>query len=293
MPERIKLAIGERHRAVRLDRPDKHNALDLAMFEALARVQRQLAATRDLRAVVLCGAGVDFCSGLDVKAAMHDRLGMIRLLWKWLPWQANLAQRAGTAGAACGAGHRRHPRALLGRRAADCARRGLSHRGAGGVAVGDGEPWGLIPDMGGTLALRELLGRDQAMKLAMTAEEISGERALQLGLVTALDREPLESALRFAGELARRPEAAVNGVKRLYRKSWSGSQGAALAREIALPGADPGAVQAASTARMKSPMRSKASTASGTSGLRICQTCSSPGQTCRRAGEPAARALLT
>jgi enoyl-CoA hydratase/carnithine racemase len=65
----------------------------------------------------------------------------------------------------------------------------------------------------------------------MTAEEIDGERALQLGLVTALDREPLESALRFAGELARRPEAAVNGVKRLYRKSWSGSQGAALARE--------------------------------------------------------------
>jgi enoyl-CoA hydratase/carnithine racemase len=93
--------------------------------------------------------------------------------------------------------------------------------------------WGLIPDMGGTLALRELLGRDQAMKLAMTAEEISGERAFELGLVSALSDDPLAAAEAFAAQLAERPTDAVQGVKRLYRKSWSGSSGAALARETA------------------------------------------------------------
>lgn len=232
MPERISLEVEKGIARVRLNRPEKRNALDLAMFEALARVQRQLAGTRDLRAVVLCGAGVDFCSGLDVKAAMHDRRGMLRLLWKWLPWQANLAQRAGI-------GWRRLAVPVIAAIHGRCWGGGLQIAlGADfRVAAPDASlsvmesKWGLIPDMGGTLALRELLGRDQAMKLAMTAEVIDGERALQLGLVTELDREPLAFALRFAGDLGSRPAAAVNGVKRLYRKSWGGSQGAALARE--------------------------------------------------------------
>lgn len=232
MTERIALEVENGLARVRLNRPEKHNALDLPMFEALAGVQRRLARTRGLRAVVLSGAGVDFCTGLDVKSAMHDRRGMIRLLWKWLPWQANLAQRAGI-------GWRRLPVPVIAAIHGRCWGGGLQIAlGAdfrisapdASLAVMESK-WGLIPDMGGTLALRELLGRDQAMQLAMTAEEVSGERALQLGLVTALDGDPLAAALRFAARLSERPAGAVDGVKRLYRKSWSGSRGGALARE--------------------------------------------------------------
>jgi enoyl-CoA hydratase/carnithine racemase len=232
MSERIDLAVENGVARVELNRPDKHNALDLPMFQALARAQRQLAGTPNLRAVVLSGAGVDFCTGLDVKAAMHDRRGMLRLLWKWLPWQANLAQRAGI-------GWRTLAVPVIAAIQGRCWGGGLQIAlGADfRIAAPDASlsvmesKWGLIPDMGGTLALRELLGRDQAMRLAMTAEEVSGERALQLGLVTALDSAPLDAALRFAGQLRERPAPAVTGVKRLYRKSWSGSGGAALARE--------------------------------------------------------------
>jgi enoyl-CoA hydratase/carnithine racemase len=71
------------------------------------------------------------------------------------------------------------------------------------------------------------------MKLAMTAEEISGERALELGLATELSDDPQAAALAFATRLAERPADAVAGVKRLYRKSWSGGTGAALSRETA------------------------------------------------------------
>jgi enoyl-CoA hydratase/carnithine racemase len=232
MSDRIALDVENRLARVQLNRPEKHNALDLPMFEALAAAQRRLAGIRGLRAVVLSGAGVDFCTGLDVKSAMHDRRGMVRLLWKWLPWQANLAQRAGV-------GWRRLPVPVIAAIHGRCWGGGLQIAlGAdfrfsapdASLAVMESK-WGLIPDMGGTLALRELLGRDQAMQLAMTAEEVSGERALQLGLVTALDSDPLAAALRFAGQLGERPAGAVNGVKRLYRKSWSGSRGAALARE--------------------------------------------------------------
>jgi enoyl-CoA hydratase/carnithine racemase len=234
MSDRIKLTVKDEMAQVRLDRPDKRNALDLEMFKAIAAVQKRLRRSHELKAVVLSGAGIDFCSGLDVKSAMHDRRGMVRLLWKWLPWQANLAQRVSV-----GWRELRTPviAAIQGR----CWGGGLQIAlGADfRIAAPDASlsimesKWGLIPDMGGTLALRELLGRDQAMKLAMTAEEISGERAFELGLVSALSDDPLAAAEAFAAQLAERSTDAVQGVKRLYRKSWSGSSGAALARETA------------------------------------------------------------
>jgi enoyl-CoA hydratase/carnithine racemase len=232
MSERVQLAMENQIAQVQLNRPEKRNALDLDMFEAIAAVQKSLCKSRDLQVVILSGAGIDFCSGLDIKSAMHDRRGMVRLLWKWLPWRANLAQRAGV-----GWRELRVPviAAIHGR----CWGGGLQIAlGADFRIVAPGaslsimeSKWGLIPDMGGTLALRELLGRDQAMKLAMTAEEISGKRALELGLATELSDDPLAAALAFATRLAERPTNAVAGVKRLYRKSWSGSTGSALFRE--------------------------------------------------------------
>jgi enoyl-CoA hydratase/carnithine racemase len=234
MSDRITVTTEHQVARVCLNRPDKRNALDLAMFRAIAAAQGSLRANRQLRAVVLAGTGVDFCSGLDVKSAMHDRRGMVRLLWKWLPWRANLAQRAGL-------GWRDLAVPVVAALQGRCWGGGLQIAlGADfRIAAPDASlsvmesKWGLIPDMGGTLALRELLGRDQAMKLAMTAEEISGERALELGLVTALSDDPLAAAESFAARLAERPPAAVRGVKRLYRKSWVGSAGMALARESA------------------------------------------------------------
>lgn len=234
MSDRVQLLVENHIAHVQLSRPGKRNALDLAMFEAIAAAQQALRKQRDLRVVVLSGAGIDFCSGLDIKSAMHDRQGMLRLLWKWLPWRANLAQLAGV-------GWRDFRVPVI------AAIHGRCWGGGMQIALGADfriaapdaslsimeSKWGLIPDMGGTLALRELLGRDQAMKLAMTAEEISGARALELGLVTDLSDEPLAAAMALATQLAGRPTNAVAGVKRLYRKSWSGGTGVALARETA------------------------------------------------------------
>ena len=234
MNDRIAMSLENHVAHVQLNRPDKRNALDLDMFKAIAEAQRSLRGTRGLRAVVLSGTGVDFCSGLDVKSAMHDRKGMVRLLWKWLPWQANLAQRAGL-------GWRLLPVPVIAAVHGRCWGGGLQIAlGADFRIVSPGaslsimeSKWGLIPDMGGTLGLRELLGRDQAMKLAMTAEEISGVRALELGLATSVADDPLAAASDFAVQLAGRPPRCVNAVKRLYRKSWVGSAGTALARETA------------------------------------------------------------
>jgi len=217
---------------VSLNRADKHNALNLEMFEALAKARRKLANVRSLRAVILSGEGIDFCTGLDVKSMMKSRSAMLKLLWKWLPWQANLAQVVST-------GWRSLPVPVIAAVHGRCWGGGLQislgadfrmvHPEAS-LSVMEGK-WGLIPDMGGTLALRELMNRDQAMKLAMTADRVSGTEAHELGLVTMLDSKPLDCARSFAESLLERSPDAIAAVKRLYRKSWNGSAGAALARE--------------------------------------------------------------
>ena len=217
---------------LRLNRAEKHNALDLSMFEAIAKAQKQLAKRRDLRAVILSGEGVDFCTGLDVKALMKSRNGMLKLLWKWLPWQANLAQVVST-------GWRNLSVPVIAAVHGRCWGGGLQialgadfrivHPEAS-LSIMEGQ-WGLIPDMGGTLALRELMSRDQAMRLAMTATRVTGTEANELGLATLLDAQPLDAANSLALELLERSPDAVAAAKRLYRKSWSGRPGTALARE--------------------------------------------------------------
>ena len=99
------------------------------------------------------------------------------------------------------------------------------------ISVMEGK-WGLIPDMGGTLAMRGIMACDQAMKLAMTAEILDAEQALALGLVTAVSDDPHAEAARLANTILDRSPDAVGAVKRLYRKSWRG-RGLVLARESA------------------------------------------------------------
>ncbi|HXI66678.1 MAG TPA: enoyl-CoA hydratase-related protein, partial [Steroidobacteraceae bacterium] len=65
--QRITLTIEDGVAEVRLNRPDKMNALDHAMFDALIAAGEQLAQTADLRAVVLSGEGRAFCAGLDME----------------------------------------------------------------------------------------------------------------------------------------------------------------------------------------------------------------------------------
>jgi enoyl-CoA hydratase/carnithine racemase len=218
--------------SVRLDRADKRNALDLEMFQSIAAAQQQVRQQSGVRVVILQGEGDDFCTGLDVASMMSNRRAMIRLLWKWLPWQANLAQQVSV-------GWRRLPIPVIAAISGRCWGGGLqialgadfrmAHPDAS-FSVMEGK-WGLIPDMGGTLALREIMQRDHAMRIAMTAETLDANAALQLGLVTELGTEPDKSAQHLARLLTQRSPDAVAAVKRLYRKSWNGSEGAALARE--------------------------------------------------------------
>ena len=78
---------------VTLNRPDKQNALSVEMFTLLDKHIKHIKKQRNIRAVVLRGEGEHFCSGLDVKSVMAKPLNIVKLLFKWLPGNANLVQR--------------------------------------------------------------------------------------------------------------------------------------------------------------------------------------------------------
>jgi enoyl-CoA hydratase/carnithine racemase len=230
--DRIKLEIKDGIAHVTLDRADKRNALDMAMFRAVDETSRRLRKDRSIRAVIVRGAGEDFCSGLDVKSMMNSRSAAVKLLAKWLPGSSNRAQRVST-------NWRRIPAPVIMAIHGRCWGGGLQIAlGAdfrivspdATLSVMEGK-WGLIPDMGGNLALRELVAKDVAMKLTMTAEVISAQQALDIGLVTAIADDPLAEASALAQQIAERSPDAVAAVKRLYHRNWNRPGRHMLAKE--------------------------------------------------------------
>jgi enoyl-CoA hydratase/carnithine racemase len=230
--QRVSLEIKDSIAWVHLDRPNKRNALDLRMFRAIDRVSKRLRKDREIRAVIVQGRGEDFCSGLDVKSIMQDRSSMLSLLFKWLPGQANLAQRVSV-------NWRSIPVPVIMVIQGRCWGGGLQialgadfrfvHTDAS-LSVMEGK-WGLIPDMGGNLVLREILSKDTALRLAMTAEEIDAKNALDLGLVTHVSEAPLEHALKLVANISDRSPDAVAAVKKLYHRTWYKPDWLMLARE--------------------------------------------------------------
>ncbi|HEY0353843.1 MAG TPA: enoyl-CoA hydratase-related protein, partial [Enterovirga sp.] len=66
--ERVTVEIRDHVADVRLNRPDKLNALDPAMFDELIGAGQRLAADMTVRAVILSGEGRGFCAGLDMES---------------------------------------------------------------------------------------------------------------------------------------------------------------------------------------------------------------------------------
>jgi len=232
MENRVEVQIIDHIAHVSLARSDKHNALDMPMFYAIDRTIKRLRKDRSIRAVIVSGQGQDFCTGLDVKSVMKSVISPVKLLFKLRPWRPNLAQRVSTD-------WQRVPSPVIAVIHGRCWGGGLQIALGADIRIATPDAslsilegrWGLIPDMGGTLALRELSRMDIVKELAMTAKFVSGIEAKELGLVTHVDENPKEKALELAQTMLTQSPDAVAAAKRLYNKSWLSSAGAALFRE--------------------------------------------------------------
>lgn len=202
---------------VTLNRPDKLNALDIPMIEALVAAGEELKAARDVRAVVLTGAGESFCAGLDTAAMpelarlaretgfttrTHGRSNLFQaatMVWTELPQPVIAA----VSGHAFGGGFQ----IMLGadiRVAAPDTRLSIMEA-----------RWGIVPDMGGMVLMPRLARSDVIRRLTYTAEVFGAEAAREWGFVTELAETPRDRAMALAGEIAARSPDAVRAAKRL------------------------------------------------------------------------------
>lgn len=222
MSERVTISIDGGVADVRLNRPDKRNALDSAMFAAIVEAGESLKGNRAVRAVVLSGEGASFCAGLDFSAFQE---------------MAGASSGGGNSGsiAAVAEGRITH----LGQQAGwvwqelevPVIAAVHGHALGGGLQVALGADirivhpdtqmsvleirWGLSPDMTATQLLPRLVGLDVAKELTFTGRMVSGREAKELGLATRLSDNPREDAMALAAEIASKSPAAIRGAKHL------------------------------------------------------------------------------
>jgi enoyl-CoA hydratase/carnithine racemase len=232
---RVDVRIDNHVAVVTLARPEKHNALDLPMFEQIAGAAARVASEPGVRAVVLHGDGPSFCSGLDVVSIMAAGGGVAGLTDQIEGAPPNLFQRVAYDWI-------RVPVPVIAALHGNCLGGGLQIALGADIRIAAPDArlsvmevkWGLIPDMSITRTLPRLVSIDVAKELTYSGRILSGDEALSLGLVTRLAADPLAAARELAAEIASRSPDAVQRAKRLYDSSWTSTADASLALEAEL-----------------------------------------------------------
>lgn len=230
--ERVRVEIADHVAVVRMVRGDKHNALDEGMFLGLQAAYDQLVSTKGVRAVVLCGEGKSFCSGLDVASFADDSTGergMDDILERAPGKLANFAQRVATDWIDL-------PVPVIAAIQGNCFGGGLQIALGADIRIAAPDArlsvmeikWGLIPDMGITQSLPRLVGIDVAKELTFTGRYVDGAEADRLGLVTKVADDPFAAAHALALEIAGKSPDAIRRGKRLFNETWQ-NMGAAEA----------------------------------------------------------------
>ncbi|WP_375291166.1 crotonase/enoyl-CoA hydratase family protein [Qipengyuania sp.] len=202
---------------VRLNRFDKLNALDPAMFDAIIEVGDSLRSLKGLRAVVLAGEGRAFCAGLDLSNFSAGGSNVTRTLAERTHGNANRAQEAAMTWRKC-------PVPVIAAVQGICFGGGLQIASGADIRVVHPDTrmaimemrWGLVPDMAGYALWRGLVRTDVLRELTYTNREFTGREALEIGLATFLEEDPLSRAQAIATEIANRNPEAVRAAKRLF-----------------------------------------------------------------------------
>jgi enoyl-CoA hydratase/carnithine racemase len=207
---------------ITLNAPHRMNTISSTMLDQLSQRLLQADAARDVRCIVLTGAGRAFCAGLDLSAQMSSPKGTLGNLGALdsNPGEIDLrnappivlhnldtpticALNGGSAGYGLDL--------ALGcdiRIAAESAKLnpGFAKRG-------------IVPESGGTWLLPRMVGYAKAAEIAFTGRTLLAKEALELGLVNHVvaDTELAASAAALAGEIASNAPLAVRAIKRMMR----------------------------------------------------------------------------
>lgn len=196
---------------VRLNRPEKLNALSPEMLRALAETLEAQNADEGVRVIVLYGGERAFAAGADIEAManagpMDIYLRNTRALWQRI-WAIDKPVIAAVRGVAFGGGCE----LALG---CDLIVAGETARFA--------QPeikLGIMPGAGGTQRLARAIGPARAMEMVLTGEPLAAQAALQAGLLNRVvpDERVLAEAQELAAVVAARPAVAVRLARQALR----------------------------------------------------------------------------
>ena len=202
---------------LRLNRPEKLNAMNAQLWAELAELGPQLRDDPDLRAVVVTGNGRAFSTGIDLSsfggagpAVLTSRTRAEReraiaevqegYLWLQEAWYPTIAA---VRGYALGAGLQL---------ALACDLRVAAHGTRFGMLEAT---YGLMPDLTGTQLLPRLVGPSKAKELIFTAAQLDADEALRIGLVNQVVDDTVldETVGALAAKVAGQPPIAVRWSK--------------------------------------------------------------------------------
>ena len=204
---------------ITLNRPERKNPLTFESYAELRDTFRALNDAPDVRAVVIAGAGGNFCSGGDVHEIIGpltkmDRTGLIE--FTTMTGDLVRAMRgcpqpivAAVEGVCAGAGAIVAMASDLRIAARDAKTAFLFTRvGLSGA------------DMGACAILPRIIGHGRAAELLFTGRSMSAEEGLAWGFWNRLSDDPLAEARALAGELASGPSYAHAVTKRQLDAEW-------------------------------------------------------------------------
>lgn len=222
MFETVKYELNENVALLTMNRPDALNALSMQLTVDLKASIEQAIADK-ARAVVLTGEGRAFCSGGDLREmsemwkkegrieafmeeplkALHDVILLIR--------ETPIPFVAAVQGVCAGAGTNF---------ALACDLIFASEDASFNEAFAR---IGLSPDCGGSFFLPRAVGEKLAAEIFMTAETLSAEKALQIGMINRVvaPESLMSEASRMARKLAQKPTAAIGRIKQMLNATFS------------------------------------------------------------------------
>lgn len=205
---------------ITLNKPERLNALDLAMWEGLREAAEAVDRAEGIRVAVLTGAGGAFCAGLDVKAGTtlrapegaspagllaHTREHLAHLQACFTRLEACRVPVIAAIQRVCLGG---------GLELALCCDVRLAAEGT--IFAIPEVQLGIVPDMGGTQRLPRTVGIAKAKELIYSARRIDAAEALRIGLVNAVHPagELPARVAELAQEIAANAPLAVQAAKR-------------------------------------------------------------------------------
>ncbi len=210
---------------ITLNRPEKRNALNLALWEALDTAVSQAESDTEARVVLVRGAGESFCAGIDLgpdnelisaiggEPGAAQKLTFYRLVRRVQAIHTRLERLPQPTIAVI----QRHCLGAGLELALCCDMRLCT---AETVFVMPEVKLAIITDVGGLQRLARVVGRAHAREISYRGHRFGAERAQAINLVNDVypDRETLEAkAVEIAEEIASNPPLAVQGIKEVFR----------------------------------------------------------------------------